>query len=110
MIRRHTTVGSLVSSFSVPPQITLGCDLGWDGAYLWCPDTRGYIYRLTTTGSVVASFAPPGRRSAGCTFDGTYLRLSCYADPGPWCVYKIDIGPAPAVTPVSFGQVKALFR
>jgi len=109
-IRCHTTAGSLVSSFGVPPQITFACDLGWDGAYLWCPNMRGYIYRLTTTGSVVASFAPPGRRSAGCTFDGTYLRLSGYTDPGPWYVYKIDIGPAPAVAPASLGRVKALFR
>jgi len=110
MIRRHTTEGSVVSSFSVPPQISFGCDLGWDGAYVWCPDTRGYVYRLTTAGSIAASFDPPGNRNSGCTFDGTYLRVSCYPGSGPWNIYTIDIGPAPAVTPVSFGQVKALFR
>ena len=94
MIRRHTTAGSVVSSFSVPSQISLGCDLGWDGVYLWCPDIRGYVYRLTTTGSVAAS----------------YLRVSCFPGSGPWNIYTIDIGPAPAVTPASFGQVKALYR
>jgi len=110
MIRRHTTAGSVVSSFNVPSQITFACDLGWDGAYLWCPDMRGYIYRLTTAGSIAASFAPPAGRSAGCTFDGAYLRLSCYPTSGPWNIYTIDIGPAPAVAPASFGQVKALYR
>ena len=110
MLRRHTTAGSLVSSFGVPQPISLACDLGWDGAYLWCPDSRGYIYRLTTTGSVVASFPPPGRRTSGCAFDGAYLRLSSYPGSGPWYIYKIDVGPAPAVVAASFGQVKALFR
>lgn len=110
MLRRHTTAGSVVSSFNVPQPISLACDLGWDGAYLWAPDSRGYIYRLTTTGSVVASFPPPGKRTSGCTFDGAYLRLSAYPGSGPWYIYKIDIGPAPAVAPASFGQVKALFR
>ncbi len=109
-IRRHTTGGSLVSSFDVPARIAFACDLGWDGAYLWCPDMRGYIYRLTTAGSIVASFAPPNRRSAGCTFDGTYLRFSSFPTSGPWYIYKVDIGPAPAVAPASYGQVKALFR
>ena len=110
MIRRVTTAGSVVSSFALPSQIGFGCDLGWDGVYLWCPDTRGYVYRLTTTGSIAASFDPPGNRNRGCTFDGTYLRVSCFPVSGPWCIYTIDIGPAPAVTPASFGEVKALFR
>jgi hypothetical protein len=110
MLRRHTTAGSVVSSFNVPHAISLACDLGWDGAYLWAPDSRGYIYRLTTTGSVAASFAPPGRRTSGCAFDGAYLRLSAYPGSGPWYIYKIDIGPAPAVSPASFGKIKALFR
>jgi hypothetical protein len=110
MIRRHTTAGSVVSSFNVPQPISFACDLGWDGAYLWCPDTRGYVYRLTTAGSVAASFDPPGNRNNGCTFDGTYLRVSCFPGSGPWNIYTIDIGPAPAVAPASFGQVKALFR
>ncbi len=110
MLRRHTTAGSVVSSFNVPQPISLACDLGWDGVYLWAPDSRGYIYRLTTTGSVAASFAPPGRRTSGCAFDGAYLRLSAYPGSGPWYIYKIDVGPAPAVSPASFGKVKALFR
>jgi len=110
MIRRHTTAGSVVSSFIVPSQINLACDLGWDGVYLWCPDIRGYVYRLTTTGSVAASFDPPGNRNGGCTSDGNYLRVSCFPGSGPWNIYTIDIGPAPAVTPATFGQVKALFR
>jgi hypothetical protein len=109
-LRRHTTTGSVVSSFPVPQPISLACDLGWDGVYLWAPDSRGYIYRLTTTGSIVASFPPPGRRTSGCTFDGAYLRLSCYPGSGPWYIYRVDVGPLPAVTPTSFGQVKALFR
>jgi hypothetical protein len=110
MLRRHTTTGSVVSSFGVPQPISLACDLGWDGAYLWAPDSRGHIYRLTTTGTVVASFPPPGKRTSGCAFDGAYLRLSAYPGSGPWYIYKIDVGPAPAVAPASFGQVKALFR
>jgi hypothetical protein len=110
MLRRHTTTGSIVSSFSVPAPITLACDLGWDGVYLWAPDSRGYIYRLTTAGAVVASFDPPGRRTSGCTFDGAYLRLSAYPGSGPWYIYRIDVGPLQAVAPASFGQVKALFR
>jgi hypothetical protein len=110
MIRQVTTAGSVVSSFAVPSQISFCCDLGWDGVYLWCPDTRGYVYRLTTAGSIVASFDPPGNRNRGCTFDGTYLRVSCFPGSGPWNIYTIDIGPAPAVEPASFGQVKAVFR
>ncbi|UCH78859.1 MAG: hypothetical protein JSU81_02610 [Candidatus Coatesbacteria bacterium] len=107
---RHTTAGSVVSSFPVPQPFALACDLGWDGAYLWAPDSRGYVYRLTTTGTIVASFDPPGMRTSGCTFDGTYLRLSCFPGSGPWHIYTIDVGPLPAVAPASLGRVKALFR
>jgi len=108
IFRQCTSAGSVLRTFTVGA-IVDGRDLGWDGRYLWCPDsTRDYVYQLTTAGSIVASFPAPNAMTYGCAFDGTYLWLTGISG-SPDYFYQVDVGAA-AVLPTSFGKVKAIFR
>lgn len=108
VFRRCTSTGSVVSSFT-NATIADGRDLGWDGTYLWCPDaTDDYVYRLTTAGSITASFRAPNDLTYGCAYDGTYLWLTGISG-SPDYFYRVDIRIS-AVSPASFGKVKAVFK
>jgi hypothetical protein len=108
VFRRCTSTGSVLSSFRVSA-ISDGRDLGWDGTYLWCPDaTDDVVYRFTTVGSITASFRAPNDLTYGCAYDGTYLWLTGISG-SPDYFYRVDVRIS-AVSPTSFGKVKAMFK
>jgi hypothetical protein len=108
VFRRCTSTGSVLSSFRIPA-ISDGRDLGWDGTYLWCPDaTDDVVYRFTTVGSITASFRAPNDLTYGCAYDGTYLWLTGISG-APDYFYRVDVRIS-AVSPTSFGKVKAMFK
>lgn len=124
-VYRYTTAGSLVNSFPTPGPYIGGLAAtrafnGVSGEYVvvavwaWGHDWDvGLVY--TATGSTVATFTIPGT-TYGCVCGpghpasyGTTFWCNSDAGGGRWA-YQLDLGNGTAVTPVSLGKVKALFR
>ncbi len=109
---RHTTAGSLLSSFPTP---ILFRDPAWDyrNGVIWFPayetPTRR-VYAYTTAGSLAASFPINCYFPAGAAYAENYLYVSNTGN-GPYVVYKVH---CPSIwerlAPTSIGRVKALFR
>ena len=111
---RHSTVGSLLSSFPTP---LLFRDPAWDyrNGVIWFPvyetPTRT-VRAYTTAGSFVASFAMPSSCyvPGGAAYANNYLYVSNTGNP-PYIVYKIHCPSIwQRVKGTSIGRVKALFR
>jgi hypothetical protein len=87
-------------------------DVGWDGRYLWTAvydagQTVSKITAVTTTGTAVKTLASPAAEARGVAYDGSYLWVSTLANNG-W-LWKINVAGL-AVTPASWGKVKAVYR
>ncbi|NIT36938.1 MAG: hypothetical protein GTN49_10650 [candidate division Zixibacteria bacterium] len=107
---RHTTAGSLLSSFALPKYFR---DPAWDyrNGVIWFPASRpSAVYAYTTAGSLVTSFPINCYSPAGAAYANNYLYVSNTGNP-PYIVYKIH---CPRIwqreAPTSVGRVKALFR
>ncbi|MEE9457693.1 MAG: hypothetical protein V3W11_11150 [bacterium] len=107
---RHTTAGSLLSSFATP---RLFADPAWDyrNGVIWFPrSSPSAVYGYTPAGSLAASFPINCYLPAGAAYAEDYLYVSNTGN-GPYVVYKIH---CPRIwqrlAPSSIGRVKALFR
>lgn len=113
LVTRHTTAGSLLSSFRYLDTLTF-FDPGWDygNVLIWWGDRTGYnphVYGFTKSGSLVASFPAPAGEPHGCTYLDGYLWISTEGRPD--YIWKVHCPKAfEAVAPTSVGKVKALFR
>ncbi|MGD8719605.1 MAG: hypothetical protein PVH29_12395, partial [Candidatus Zixiibacteriota bacterium] len=100
-----TTAGSLVGSFDTAWRPT---GAAYDGEYLWTAEyNTAKLYRLTTAGSLLATYTFPAGEPWGLDFDGEYLWAT--NKDGAGTIYKVNISSDPAVTPASFGGVRALY-
>ena len=105
-IYRMNTTGSIYSSFACPGGYDGGLDR--DGAYLWSTawiTSNSAVYKITTTGSVLDSFYGPAAQTYGASWDGTYFWTT--NNTNGW-VYKMQ--DVEAITPLTLGKVKALYR
>jgi hypothetical protein len=110
---RHTTAGSLISTFVYSTGEPSFRDPAWDyvNGLIWWGDYYSpyFVYGYDTDGSIVASFAGPWVSPYGLGFYGDYLWIS--SNSSPYYVYRVHcpfIGIS--VVPASVGKVKALFR
>jgi hypothetical protein len=112
-VTRHTTAGSLLSTFRYPDQLIL-FDPGWDygNALVWWGNRTAYkphVYGFTRSGSLAASFPAPAGNLYGCTYLDGYLWIS--TDGAPDYIWKVHCPKDfEALAPTSVGRVKALFR
>ena len=112
-VTRHTTAGSLLSSFRYLDPLTF-FDPAWDygNTLIWWGDRTAYkphVYGFTKSGSLVASFPAPAGNLHGCTYLDGYLWIS--TDGQPDYIWKVHCPEDfEAVAPTSLGRVKALFR
>jgi len=109
---RHTTTGSLISSFDYPSSTSFR-DPGWDygNRLIWWghyTSSSPRVYGYTTDGSLIASFPAAASYPYGCDYYNGYLWIS-HSTTG-YYVYQIHCPATVTIAPASVGKVKALFR
>jgi len=107
-----TTTGSLINSFTV--QNTYSRDLAWDygNRWIWYGNYNDeYVYGMTVNGSIMASWRVPNGVSnpEGIAYYGEYLYVDI-ASTTPNYIWVYHCPNIAAVTPASWGRIKATFR
>jgi len=106
--RQSLTNGSIYSSF-VPTQAIY--DLAFQWAWndlIWSGNTGNMVYAFHTNGSVAVSFRLPADNPLGFAYTSDYLWVATTT--GSHRIWMTHCPSIPAVSPVSVGRVKALFR
>jgi hypothetical protein len=112
IVSRHTTAGSLLSSFAASAQMG---DPAWDyhNSLVWGVNvvaSGGIVRGYTTSGYMVGSFVAPGYYASALAYYGDYLYLTTSSGSDDR-IYKIQCQwLIPGVTPSSLGRVKAVYR